>query len=73
MQDRFTVESLLPHRVLAVDENDELIENVAEAKLGYGDRQDFADMILEHLKTSGVQQAHKEDRIVFSSIKPWPG
>ena len=69
----FTVESLLPHRVLAVDENDELIENVAEAKLGYGDRQDFADMILEHLKTSGVQQAHKEDRIVFSSIKPWPG
>ena len=69
----FTVESLLPHRVLAVDENDELIENVAEAKLGYGDRQDFADMILEHLKTSGVQQAHKEDRIVFSSIEPWPG
>ena len=69
----FTVESLLPHRVLAVDENDELIENVAEAKLGYGDRQDFADMVLEHLKTSGVQQAHKEDRIVFSSIKPWPG
>ena len=68
-----TVESLLPHRVLAVDENDELIENVAEAKLGYGDRQDFADMVLEHLKTSGVQQAHKEDRIVFSSIKPWPG
>ena len=69
----FTVESLLPHRVLAVDENDELIENVAEAKLGYGDRQDFADMVLEHLKTSGVQQAHKENRIVFSSIKPWPG
>ena len=69
----FTVESLLPHRVLAVDENDELIENVAEAKLGYGDRQDFADVILEHLKTSGVQQAHKEDRIVFSAINPWPG
>ncbi len=69
----FTVESLLPHRVLAVDENDELIENVAEAKLGYGDGQDFADMILEHLKTSGVQQAHKEDRIVFSAINPWPG
>ena len=69
----FTVESLLPHRVLAVDENDELIENVAEARLGYGDRQDFADMILEHLRTSGVQQAHKEDRIVFSSIKAWPG
>ena len=68
-----TVESLLPHRALAVDEADELIENVAEAKLGYGDRQDFADVILENLKTSGVQQAHKEDRIVFSSIQSWPG
>ena len=56
-----------------MDENDELIENVAEAKLGYGDRQDFADVILEHLKTSGVQQAHKEDRVVFSAINPWPG
>ena len=69
----FTVESLLPHRVLVVDENDELIDNVAEAKLGYGEKQDFAGMVLDHLKTSGVQQAHKEDRISFSGIKPWPG
>ena len=30
-------------------------------------------MILEHLKTSGVQQAHKEDRVAFSSLTPWPG
>ena len=30
-------------------------------------------MILEHLKTSGVQQAHKEDRISFASVIPWPG
>ena len=69
----FTVESLSPHRLLGVDENDELIENVAEAKLGYGEKQDFAAMILDHLKTSGVQQAHKEDRISFSGIRPWPG
>ena len=75
----FTVDSLSPHRLLGVDENDELIDNVAEGKLGYGDNfdrssnQDFADMILEHLKTSGVQQAHKEDRISFSGIRPWPG
>ena len=68
----FTVESLSPHR-LGVDENDELIDNVAESKLGYGEKQDFAEMILEHLKTSGVQQAHKDDRIAFSAIKPWPG
>ena len=69
----FTVDSLSPHRLLGVDENDELIDNIAEAKLGYGEKQDFAEMILEHLKTSGVQQAHKEDKISFSGIRPWPG
>ena len=69
----FTVESLSPHRVLGVDENDELIDNLAESKLGYGDRKDFAQMILENLKTAGVQQAHKEDRITFTALVPWPG
>ena len=76
----FTVESLSPHRLLGVDEDDELIDeaedrarNVAEAKLGYGEKQDFAAMILDNLKTSGVQQAHKEDRISFSTLRPWPG
>ena len=69
----FTVESLSPHRLLGVNENDELIDNIAETRLGYGEKQDFAEMILDHLKTSGVQQAHKEDRISFSGIRPWPG
>ena len=69
----FTVESLSPHRLLGVDEDDELIDNVAEAKLGYGEKIDFAAMILDNLKTSGVQQAHKEDRITFTGIRPWPG
>ena len=69
----FTVDSLSPHRLLGVDENDELINNAAEAKLGYSEKQDFFEVILEHLKTAGVQQAHKDDRISFSGIKPWPG
>jgi adenine-specific DNA-methyltransferase len=30
-------------------------------------------MILEHLNTSGVQQAKKADRIAFETITPWPG
>src|SRR5688572_3025492 len=30
-------------------------------------------MILENLRTAGVQQAHKEDRITFTSLTPWPG
>ena len=69
----FTVESLAPHRTLGVDENDELIDHLAERKTGYGEQHDFATMILEHLKTSGVQQAHREDRISFTALTPWPG
>lgn len=69
----FTVESLSPHRVLAVDENDELINSFAESSAGYGEKRDFIQMILENLKIAGVQQAHKEDKISFNSLKPWPG
>ena len=69
----FTVESLSPHRVLAVDENDELIDRAAEPRADYGPQQDFAGMILEQLATAGVQQAHKEDRIAFAAVTPWPG
>ncbi len=69
----FTVESLSPHRVLGVDENDELIDNVGDTESGYGDEQDFVRVILENLKISGVQQAHKEDKINFTAITPWPG
>ena len=69
----FTVESVSPHRVLGVDENDELINGVAESKVDYGEDVDFTQMILENLKTAGVQQAHKEDKINFTSVTPWPG
>ena len=69
----FTVESLSPHRVLGVDEDDELIDGVAETPGTYGEPQDFGSTILAHLSTAGVQQAHKEDRIEFSSVAPWPG
>ncbi len=69
----FTVESVSPHRVLGVDENDELIDKVAEPQAAYDTGQDFAGMVLENLKTAGVQQAHKEDKIEFSSVAPWPG
>jgi adenine-specific DNA-methyltransferase len=68
----FTVESLSPHRVLGVDENDELIDGVREPRMGYGER-DFTAIILENLKAAGVQQAHKGDKIVFTSLHPWPG
>jgi len=69
----FTVESLSPHRVLGVDENDELIDGARDSQGGYGEGLDFVPMILENLKTAGVQQAHKEDRIAFTALTPWPG
>ena len=69
----FTVESLSPHRVLGLDEDDELIDGLAETPGTYGEPQDFGSTILDHLSTAGVQQAHKEDRIEFSSVTPWPG
>ena len=75
----FTVESLWPHRTLAVDWNDEQIDlqRAAEGKRAAPDRDEaateFAQMILENLKVAGVQQAHKENRITFTSLTGWPG
>ena len=69
----FTVESLSPHRVLGVDEDDELIDTLKDEGGAYGARQTFPQMILETLKAAGVQQAHKEDRITFTALAPWPG
>jgi adenine-specific DNA-methyltransferase len=69
----FTVESLSPHRMLGVDEDDELIDGFQEDRAGYSARQSFPQLILENLKTAGVQQAHREDRITFTALTPWPG
>lgn len=69
----FTVESLSPHRVLAVDQDDELIDPNSTNPDRSSEEADFASVILENLKTAGVQQAHKEDKITFTSLTGWPG
>ncbi len=69
----FTVESLSPHRVLAVDADDELIDPHRSHPDTTGDEESFVAMILENLKTAGVQQAHKEDKIDFMTLEGWPG
>ena len=71
----FTVESLSPHRMLGVDEDDELIDpfKVAERGPTYGVGQQFDQMVLENLKVAGVQQKDRDDRISFMSLQPWPG
>ncbi len=66
----FTVESLSPHRTLGVDENDELIDPLSKNQAEDGS---FDQMILENLKTAGVQQSHKEDWITFTALTHWPG
>jgi adenine-specific DNA-methyltransferase len=69
----FTVESLSPHRVLGVDENDKLIDPAKKARAASESDLSFEQVILENLKTAGVQQAHKEDKIEFTSLMLWPG
>ena len=69
----FTVESLAPHRMLAVDEDGESFHTLGDGGDRYGESPDFARTVLDHLRIAGVQQAHREDRITFSSVAPWPG
>ena len=67
----FTVESLSPHRTLGLDANGDLIDPNATPELQAV--QSFNDMILEQLRTAGVQQVEKGARISFDSLTPWPG
>jgi adenine-specific DNA-methyltransferase len=75
----FTVESLSPHRIVPADA-DELIhlsdaaEGKANPRSPLSDTEtDFATMVLDHLRTAGVHQVERNDRIEFTSITPWPG
>ena len=69
----FTVETLSPHRMVNFDQDGQEIDSVRESRAPYGVGQDFAGIILENLRKSGVQQAHKEGRIEFTSLTAWPG
>jgi adenine-specific DNA-methyltransferase len=74
----FTVESLSPHRVLPASE-EELVDDIeaAEGRRSPNDAdlagQDFAGIVIDYLKTEGVKQQAKGDRITFESLAPWPG
>jgi adenine-specific DNA-methyltransferase len=74
----FTVESLSPHRVPAVDIDDSLFDQIEAAegrakKGASGERVDFAEMVLDNLRRSGVQQRARDDKLVFETMKLWPG
>jgi adenine-specific DNA-methyltransferase len=74
----FTVESLSPHRVVPADEEE--LKDTLDAGKGRRRRSklvtpptDFAEIVLEHLRTAGVQQSAKKDAIRFTSLQGWPG
>lgn len=79
----FTVESLSPHRVIPADDEDGSIQALLDETDPRAEprhvrdtpapEQDFAQMILENLKSAGVHQTAREDRISFTAIDPWPG
>ena len=67
------MESLAPHRTLGVDENDVLIDHLAESKTGYDVQHDFATMIL------GISTHPASSRPTGRTASPsphsplWPG
>jgi adenine-specific DNA-methyltransferase len=66
----FTVESLSPHRVMAVDEQRPTAETEAQKEAGTGQ---FETMILDNLKKAGVQNTVKNERLKFDRLDPYPG
>jgi len=66
----FTVESLSPHRVIAVDEERPAAETEAQKEAGVGQ---FETMILDNLRKAGVQNTVKNERLNFDHLDPYPG
>lgn len=70
----FTVESLSPHRMLAVGTDDQFFDpGKPTAPSRDPSVHDFVTMILTTLRESGVQQGDKRERINFTSLDVWPG
>ena len=65
----FTVESLSPHRVLSAEARRPSSEAVAK-KESAGQ---FERMIVENLKTAGVQNTFKNERLNFDRLEPFAG
>lgn len=74
----FTVESLSPHRVIPADSEE--LADLLDAEKGARRRTkfvtpptDFAELVLDYLRSTGVHQAEKRDTIKFLSVQGWPG
>ena len=72
----FTVESLSPHRMVSADEDHSYASGEETDQEGVSEAiplNDFTQMVLENMKSAGVHQVAKEDRVTFSTIEGWPG
>jgi adenine-specific DNA-methyltransferase len=66
----FSVESLSPHRVLALSDTDSSgTTTEKEAR----EQQDFASMILDNLLKAGIQNTKKDERLKFTNLEPFAG
>ncbi len=65
----FTVESLSPHRVLAVEEERPVAEREGQRDTAV----QFEQMILDNLRKAGVQNTVKNERLVFTRLEPHAG
>jgi adenine-specific DNA-methyltransferase len=66
----FTVESLSPHRVLAADAERPASEAEGQKESPVSQ---FTTMILENLKSAGVQNTRKGERLKFDLLEPFAG
>ena len=84
----FTVESLSPHRVLPIDQEDPALLEALSAETGeplparrplrtkpdaVDSSNDFVTAVLDNLAKAGVQNTRKNERLTFATIRPWPG
>lgn len=75
----FTVESLSPHRVIPVGEDDPYLADSLPADrdvlVRFQDKNqtEFDRLVVEHLKKAGVRNTKKEEDIQFESLDPRPG
>jgi adenine-specific DNA-methyltransferase len=66
----FTVESLSPHRVLATDTERPASEITGQQQPGAGQ---FEALIIDNLRTAGVQNTKKGERLKFTHLESYAG
>jgi len=71
----FTVESLSPHRTISVQEKvkQATVPNEHGTTLRVLGADKFGQMILDNLRTAGVQNTRKAERLKFDSLAPYAG